>query len=281
MKFSAHTIARHAPQALRHAALLLLALVTLLPFAWMLSTASKPETEVYSDVLHWLPTQWALADNLRSAFAKAPLLRLLLNGVIVTASILVLQLLVALPAAYALAKLDFRGREWLMGAVLLGLLVPQHAVAVPLFLLLHTLGMLDSYAALIAPWTLSVFGIFLLRQFFKTVPNDLIDAARIDGLSEFAIVWGVMLPTAWPAVTAFAIFSVVAHWNDYFWPLIVINSTDLLTPPLGVAQFRNQEAGTNYGVLMAAALVVITPLVLAFLLAQRRFIEGITFTGIK
>ncbi|MBI5256885.1 MAG: carbohydrate ABC transporter permease [Burkholderiales bacterium] len=270
-----------APELVRHALLLGLALFTLLPFAWMLSTASKPETEVYSDVLRWLPLHFALADNLRTALSKAPILRLLLNGVIVTASIFVLQLLVALPAAYALAKLDFRGREWLMAAVLLGLLVPQHAVAVPVFLLLHTLGWLDSYAALIAPWTLSVFGIFLLRQFFKTVPNDLIDAARIDGLSELAIVWRVMLPTAWPAVTAFAIFSVVAHWNDYFWPLIVINSPALLTPPLGVAQFRNQEAGTNYGALMAAALVVIAPLVAAFLLAQRRFIEGITLTGMK
>lgn len=270
-----------APELGRHALLLALAAFTLLPFAWMLSTASKPETEVYSDVLHWLPQQFALLDNLRTAFAKAPILRLLLNGLVVTASIFVLQLLVALPAAYALAKLDFRGREWLMAAVLLGLLVPQHAVAVPVFLLLHTLGLLDSYAALIAPWTLSVFGIFLLRQFFKTVPNDLIDAARIDGLSELAIVWRVMLPTAWPAVTALGIFSVVAHWNDYFWPLIVINSPELLTPPLGVAQFRNQEAGTNYGALMAAALVVITPLVAAFLLAQRRFIEGITLTGMK
>lgn len=268
-------------QLARHLLLLVLAALTLLPFAWMLSTASKPETEIYSDVLHWLPQRFALWDNLRTAFGRAPLLRLLLNGVIVTACIFALQMLVALPAAYALAKLDFRGRGLMMGAVLLGLLVPQHAVAVPVFLLLHQLGLLDSYAALVAPWTLSVFGIFLLRQFFKTVPNDLIDAARIDGLGEFAIVWRVMLPTAWPAVTAFGIFSVVAHWNDYFWPLIVINSPQYLTPPLGVAQFRNQEAGTNYGVLMAAALVVIAPLVAAFLLAQRRFIEGITLTGMK
>ncbi|MEK8050077.1 carbohydrate ABC transporter permease [Ideonella sp. DXS22W] len=268
-------------QLARHALLLALAALTLLPFAWMLSTASKPETEVFSDVLHWLPQRWALVDNLDAAFARAPLLRLLANGVIVTGCIFVLQMLVALPAAYALAKLDFRGRGLLMGAVLLGLLVPQHAVAVPVFLLLHQLGLLDSYAALVAPWTLSVFGIFLLRQFFKTVPNDLIDAARIDGLSELAIVWRVMLPTAWPAVTAFGIFSVVAHWNDYFWPLIVINSPQYLTPALGVAQFRNQEAGTNYGVLMAAAMVVIAPLVIAFLLAQRRFIEGITLTGMK
>jgi multiple sugar transport system permease protein len=268
-------------QAGRHIVLVALAIFVLVPFAWMLSTASKPETEVYSDVLRWLPEHFALFDNLQAAFAKAPLLRLLFNGVVVTACIFGLQLLVALPAAYALAKLDFRGRDTLMAAVLLGLLIPQHAVAVPVFLLLHALGLLDSYAALILPWTLSVFGIFLLRQFFKTVPNDLIDAARIDGLSELAIVWRVMLPTAWPAVTAFAIFSVVAHWNDYFWPLIVINSPELLTPPLGVAQFRNQEAGTNYGVLMAAAMVVIAPLLIAFALAQRRFVEGITLTGMK
>lgn len=275
------TLATTAGQLARHGLLLALAALTLLPFAWMLSTASKPETEVFSDALHWLPQRWALLDNLRAAFARAPLLRLLANGVVVTSCIFVLQMLVALPAAYALAKLRFRGRGLLMAAVLLGLLVPQHAVAVPVFLLLHQLGLLDSYAALVAPWTLSVFGIFLLRQFFKTVPDDLIDAARIDGLGEVAIVWRVMLPTAWPAVTAFGIFSVVAHWNDYFWPLIVINSPQYLTPALGVAQFRNQEAGTSYGVLMAAAMVVIAPLVIAFLLAQRRFIEGITLTGMK
>lgn len=267
--------------AVRHLLLLTLAGATLIPFAWMLSTASKPETEIYTAVLHWFPEHFALWENLQRALAKAPLLRLLLNGVLVTASIFVLQMMVALPAAYALAKLDFRGRRLLLGSVLLGLLIPQHAIAVPLFLLLHLLGLLDSYAALIAPWTLSVFGIFLLRQFFKTVPDDLIAAARIDGLSETAIVWRVMLPTAWPAVTAFAIFSVVAHWNDYFWPLIVINSPDYLTPPLGVAQFRNQEAGTQYGPLMSAAMVVIAPLVIGFLLAQRRFIEGITLTGMK
>jgi multiple sugar transport system permease protein len=120
-----------------------------------------------------------------------------------------------------------------------------------------------------------------MRQFFMTVPDDLVDAARMDGISEFGIVWRVMLPTAIPAVTAFGIFSVVAHWNDYFWPLIAVNSRELFTPPLGVVAFRNEEAGTDYGPLMAAATVIITPLILAFLVAQRRFIEGITLTGMK
>lgn len=266
---------------LRHAVLLAGALVVLAPFIWMLSTASKPADEIYSSELHLIPHHFALWENLQEAFAKADLWRFLLNGLIVTVSIFALQILIALPAAYALAKLRFLGRGTLFALVLFGILIPPQATAIPVFLLLHKLGALDSYAALVLPFTISVFGIFLMRQFFKTVPDDLIDAARMDGISEFGIVWRVMLPTAIPAVTAFGIFSVVAHWNDYFWPLIVLNSQHYYTPPLAVAHFRNAEAGTNYGPLMAAALVIIAPLVIAFLLAQRRFIEGITLTGLK
>ncbi|WBU30041.1 carbohydrate ABC transporter permease [Rhodopseudomonas palustris] len=265
----------------RHAALMVGAVLMLAPFVWMLSTASKPPEEIYSSDLHLIPHHFALWENLRIAFGKADLGRFLLNGVIVTVAIFTCQVLIALPAAYALAKLRFLGRKALFALVLFGILIPPQATAIPVFLLLHQLGALDSYAALVLPFTISVFGIFLMRQFFMTVPDDLLDAARMDGMSEFAIVWRVMLPTAIPAVTAFGIFSVVAHWNDYFWPLIVLNSQQYYTPPLAVAHFRNAEAGTSYGPLMAAAIVIITPLVVAFLLAQRRFIEGITLTGLK
>ena len=267
--------------AARHTLLIAGAIVMLLPFVWMISTASKPPSEVFSSELHLIPQHFALWENLQTAFAKANLWRFLLNGVIVTVSIFVLQVLVALPAAYALAKLRFIGRNALFALVLFGILIPPQATAIPVFLLLHKLGVLDSYAALVLPFTISVFGIFLMRQFFRNVPDDLVDAARMDGISEFGIVWRVMLPAAIPAVTAFGIFSVVAHWNDYFWPLIVLNSEHLRTPPLAVAHFRNAEAGTNYGALMAAALVIIAPLLIAFLLAQRRFVEGIALTGIK
>lgn len=265
----------------RHILLIAGAIVMLLPFVWMVSTASKPPSEVFSSELHLIPRDFALWENLQTAFAKANLWRFLLNGVIVTVSIFVLQVLIALPAAYALAKLRFIGRNALFALVLFGILIPPQATAIPVFLLLHQLGVLDSYAALVLPFTISVFGIFLMRQFFRNVPDDLVDAARMDGISEFGIVWRVMLPAAIPAVTAFGIFSVVAHWNDYFWPLIVLNSEHLRTPPLAVAHFRNAEAGTNYGALMAAALVIIAPLLFAFLLAQRRFVEGIALTGIK
>ncbi|RTL63030.1 MAG: carbohydrate ABC transporter permease [Hyphomicrobiales bacterium] len=274
-------IRRQVWALLRHIVLMSVAAIVLLPFLWMLATSLKPQAEVFLSEIRWWPHRLAAAENYAKAFDKAPLARFLANGVIVTASIFLLQVLVALPAAYALAKLRFWGRQTVFALVLFSILIPPQAIAVPVFLLFHTAGILDTYAALIVPFTISVFGIFLMRQFFMTVPDDLVDAARMDGLGEFAIVWRVMLPTAIPAVTAFGIFSVVAHWNDYFWPLIAVNSTHLFTPPVGVAHFRNAEAGTDYGPLMAAATIIIAPLIIAFLLAQRRFIEGITFTGMK
>ena len=218
--------------------------------------------------------------NYSKAFSQAPLLRYLLNGVIVTVSIFLIQIVVALPAAFALSKLRFWGRETVFNMVILGLLIPVHAIALPLYIMLAKVELINTYAALIVPWTISVFGIFLMRQFFMTVPDDLIDAARMDGMSEYAIVWRVMLPTAIPALLAFAIFSVVAHWNDYFWPRIVITGDrSLFTPPLGLREFKGDADGSFYGPMMATATVIVTPLIVAFLLAQKRFIEGITLTG--
>ena len=220
--------------------------------------------------------------NYTKAFIEAPLLRYLLNGVIVTVSIFIIQVIVALPAAYALAKLKFWGREAVFSLVLFCLLIPVHAIALPLYIMLAKLGLTNTYAALVVPWTISVFGIFLMRQFFMTVPDDLIDAARMDGMSEFTIVWRVMLPTAIPALLAFAIFSIVAHWNDYFWPRIVVTgSRDLFTPPLGLREFKGDADGSFFGPMMATATIIVTPLIVAFLIAQRRFIEGITLSGMK
>ena len=220
--------------------------------------------------------------NYSKAFSQAPLLRYLINGVIVTVSIFLIQIIVALPAAFALSKLRFLGRETVFNIVILGLLIPVHAIALPLYIMLAKVGLVNTYAALIVPWTISVFGIFLMRQFFMTVPDDLIDAARMDGMSEYAIVWRVMLPTAIPALLAFAIFSVVAHWNDYFWPRIVITGDrSLFTPPLGLREFKGDADGSFYGPMMATATVIVTPLIVAFLIAQKRFIEGITLTGMK
>ena len=286
----------------KHIVLIVGALVVILPFYLMISFSFKSPSEIQSISGGFFGAQEMMTDhrclkagrsevectmlpivyNYRAAFEEAPLLRYLLNGVIVTLSIFAIQVLIALPCAYALAKLKFWGRDVVFGLVIFCLLIPVHAIALPLYLMLAKFGLTNTFAALVIPWTISVFGIFLMRQFFKTVPDDLINAARMDGMSEFSIVWKVMLPTAIPALLAFAIFSVVAHWNDYYWPRIVITGDrDLMTPPLGLIMFKSDMDGNEYGPMMAAATVIVAPLVVAFLLAQRRFIEGITLTGMK
>ncbi|HEU6441762.1 MAG TPA: carbohydrate ABC transporter permease [Microvirga sp.] len=257
------------------------ALIFLAPYVWMLSTAMKPREEIFSSSLALIPDRWAAVENFSKAFTRVPMLQLLMNGVIVCAVILVVQVLVALPCAYALAKLRFPGARMMIAGIMLGLLVPIHATALPIYVALSGAGVLNTYFALAAPFMISVFAIFLFLQFFRAMPDDLINAARLDGMSELAIVLRVIVPNAWPAITAFSIFSVVAHWNDLFWPQIVVTETAMAPPPLGLIFFRAAEAGDDYGALMAATVVVTVPLLAAFLLAQRRFIEGITLTGVK
>lgn len=249
------------------------------------SYPGKSDGEIYDALMASVEAECSarpIVFNYTTAFSEAPLLRYLMNGVIVTVSIFAIQIVVALPCAYALAKLRFYGREFVFGMVLFCLLIPVHAIALPLYIMLAKVGLTNTYAALVIPWTISVFGIFLMRQFFMTVPDDLIDAARMDGMSEFGIVWKVMLPTAIPALLAFGIFSIVAHWNDYFWPRIVITGDrDLFTPPLGLREFKGDADGSFFGPMMATATIIVTPLIVGFLMAQRKFIEGITLTGMK
>lgn len=294
--------AHYIGEGWKHVVLILGAIIVILPFYVMLSYSFKSPGEIDRNEGGFFGAQEMMVDercivvggsredctfrpivfNYGKAFSEAPLLRYLLNGLIVTLSIFLIQVVIALPCAYALAKLRFKGRDFVFGMVLFCLLIPVHAIALPLYIMLAKVGLTNSYAALIIPWTISVFGIFLMRQFFMTVPDDLIDAARMDGMSELSIVWKVMLPTAVPALLAFAIFSVVAHWNDYFWPRIVVTGNrDLFTPPLGLREFKGDADGSFYGPMMATATIIVTPLIVAFMLAQRRFIEGITLSGMK
>ena len=264
-----------------HAFLLAGAVFILLPFVWMLVTSIKPPDEVFSAELSFWPDRFYGLENYSFALAAAPVLRFALNGVIVCTGILVVQLLIAIPCAYALAKLQFPGRHLLFILVLLALCIPIQVPALPIYVALAWLGLLNTYFSMMVPFFLSVFGIFLFRQFFRSFPDDIIHAARLDGMSEFEIVWRIVTPSAWPAIAAFSVFSIVAHWNDLYWPLIVISDSKLATPPLGMLFFANAESGTNYGALMAAATILTAPLVIAFLFARRRFIQGITMTGVK
>ena len=259
----------------------LVGLLLLMPYIWMLSASLKPLDELFRASLSLWPERFHAVENYSRVFSQVPVFHYLWNGIVVCAGILFFQLLFAVPAGYALAKLRFPGRDIAFGLVMLGLLVPPHVPALPLYVTFSKLGLLNTYAALILPFTISVFAIFLFRQFFRALPDELIHAARLDGIGEFEIVWRIILPNSWPAATAFAIFSVVAHWNDLFWPLIVIEGQARATPALGVLYFRSDEAGDDFAALMAAAVIMTLPLVLAFLFAQRRFVEGIATTGLK
>lgn len=275
----------HAAAAVRlalvHATLIAGAVVMLLPFVWMVVTSIRPPNEILSSSLNPIPGTFYGDRNYAEALSIAPLLRFMVNGVIVCAGILLVQLLVAIPAAYALAKLRFPGREVLFALTVAALCVPSHAPVLPIYLALAKVGLLDTYFALMVPFFLSVFAIFLFRQAFKSFPDEIIHAARVDGVGEFEILWRIVVPSAWPAVAAFSIFSIVAHWNDLYWPIIVIQRLEYATPPLGMLFFAGSEAGTNYGSLMAGAVIVTAPLVLVYLVARRRFVQGITMTGIK
>ena len=264
-----------------HTILIAGAIFILLPFVWMLITSIKSPSEIFDATFTLWPRHFNAAENYGYALHKVPLLRFALNGAIICAGILLVQILVAVPCAYALAKLRFPGQKLLFALVLMGLCIPIQVPALPLYMGLAQVGLLNTYFSMMMPFFISVFAIFLFRQFFKSYPDEIIHAARLDGMSEFEIVWRIVVPSAWPAIAAFSVFSLVAHWNDLYWPLIVISDTNLATPPLGMMFFASSETGSNYGSLTAAATVLTAPLVIAFLIARRRFIEGITMTGIK
>ena len=265
----------------RHAILVLTSIFALLPFIWMISLSLKSPGEMFQSAFSLWPEHFTAVENYAQAFTSAPLLRFLLNGVFVCVAILVVQLAICAPCAYALAKLRFRGSEGFFALVLVALFIPHQVLALPLFILCYKLGILNRYAALVLPFIVSPFGIFLLRQFFKAIPDDIVHAARLDGVSEFGIVWRIMMPMSMPAVTAFAIFSAVSHWNDLFWPMIVITSERFMPPSQGIVAFHNGELGIQYGPLMAGAVMIVAPLLCAFLFAQRKFIAGLTLGGVK
>lgn len=256
------------------------AAIVLLPFVWMVSISVKPHAEVFSTEISLFPKSPTL-QNYWHAISQTDIPLYLMNGAIVTGGILILQLLFTIPAAYALAHRDFVGRKVMFASVVAALLVPFHVTAIPVFIGFAELKILNTYTALILPFTATAFGLFLLRQAFARIPAELIDAARIDGMSEMGIAWRVAFPLGMPTVIAFAIFSVTAHWNDLFWPLIATTDPDLATPPRGILFFRDEESGDDVGPLMAGATLVIAPLVIGFLLAQKRFTQGLASTGLK
>lgn len=254
--------------------------VMIFPFIWMISSSLKPTDEVYDSDFSILPKTFYGIENYTEVLFNQAYLTYLLNSLIVCVGILVVQLITAIPAAYALAKLKFRGSTILFGCVIAALTIPINVTSIPLYVGIVKVGLLDTYIAMMFPFFISVFAIFLFRQFFRGFPDSVIDAARVDGFSEMEIILRLILPSAVPAIAAFSIFSFVAHWNDLYWPLIVVQSQDKMTATLSMMQYQS-DFDTDYGRTFASATVVTAPMVIAFLFARRLFIRGITMTGIK
>jgi multiple sugar transport system permease protein len=262
--------------ASRHAALAILCSFAAVPFFWMvwLSLLAPHAAASLSWTGHW--PEFGAAENYRRAATETPLLRFALNGAIVCAAAVALHIATGAPAAFALAKLRVPGARLILSGVLVAMLIPREVIAIPLFVGFYGVRLLDSYAALILPNAVSPLTIFLLYQVFRTVPDDYVHAARLDGMSDWSIVWRVMLPLAAPTVATIAILTVIGRWNDLFWPSTVVTSMQLMPPPMGILMFRDQEAGSDYGPLMAAAILVVTPLLAGFVIAQQRFIDSFT-----
>ncbi|MGW4124870.1 carbohydrate ABC transporter permease [Nocardia sp. NPDC004711] len=246
-------------------------IVVLLPFAWMVLASFKTPDEVLSTSL--LPTHWTIA-NYRVAFGQVPWARYYINTFTVTAAIVIGQVLVAVPAGYALARLRFRGAHLGLWTIVAAISVPPQAIAIPVYLGLSRAGLIDTRWALVLPFVGSALGIFLFRQFLLSVPQSLFDAARIDGVGEIAMAFRLALPLLRPAIGAFAALATISHWNEFFWPTLVLNSDRAAPVSYGVARFADQQFGNNYGVEMASGVVAVVPLIVLFLLVQRPFARG-------
>jgi multiple sugar transport system permease protein len=278
------TLRRFAPRSFGHLVGTLFlfagAWVMVFPFIWMVSSSMKPTHEVYDAKFSIIPRTFKGFENYYEVLFDQPYLTYLMNSFIVCFGILLVQLITAIPAAYALAKLKFRGSTILFGAVVAALTIPINVTSIPIYVGLVKVGLLDTYFAMMFPFFVSVFAIFLFRQFFRSYPDSIIDSARVDGFSEIEIILRLIMPAAVPAIAAFSVFSFVAHWNDLYWPLIVVTSQDKMTATLSMMQYQS-DFDTDYGRTFASATVVTAPMVIAFLFARRLFIRGITMTGVK
>lgn len=253
---------------------ILTATIAVFPFYWMMRTALAPKDEVFFQGISLLPTSITF-ENFKTAWSDAGLSTAMLNGVMVTTAILVVQLLMVIPAAYAFAKLQFRGRNVLYVAVLAALLIPIQATAVPTYVVLSRFGLIDTRLSLVLPFATSAFGIFIVRQYMTTIPDSVLEAARMDGLSQFTTLWRIVVPLARPAILTFAVFSIFVHWNEYLWPLLAARSPELRTPPLALASLQDAELGTDFGALAAGAVIVTLPIIVLFVFARKRFVAGI------
>jgi multiple sugar transport system permease protein len=261
--------------------LILGGVIMLLPLLWMFSTSLRATAESYSLPPAFLPTAWHWENYVKVVQGNVPLMRMAGNSLFVSVAVTLGQLLTCSMAGYAFARLRFWGKNGLFLTLLAALMVPAQVTIIPVFIIMRNLGLIDNLFALILPALVSPFGVFLMRQHFMTVPQDLIDAARIDGAGYWMTYMKVALPLSGPVLSALGILTFNATWNSYFQPLIFINTWEKMTLPLGIASLRSYMGSGNPSVILAAVTLAILPVLIIFLGAQRWIIEGMIRSGIK
>ena len=259
--------------------LILLSILTIIPFAWMLSASLKLNKDVFAWPMQWIPAQpqW---QNYVNIWTKIPLMKFISNTAILTVVVTLLQLLTSSFAAYAFAKLHFKGRNLLFLGYIATIAMPWQVYMVPQFIMMRGMGLNDKLLAMICLQAFSAFGVFLMKQFYEGIPNDLCEAARIDGMSEYRIYAKIMLPLSKPALSTLTIFTFVNTWNDYLGPLIYLRTETKKTIQLGLKMFIGQYSA-EYGLIMAGSVVSLVPVIIVFLCLQKYFVEGVASTGLK
>jgi sn-glycerol 3-phosphate transport system permease protein len=260
--------------------LIFIVAVFALPFIWMISTSFKTLGETLTFPPSWIPEQFVW-ENFVKAWNSGPFFHYFLNSLMVSIGILILQFLTIIPAAYAFARYQFKGSRFFFGLTMITLMIPAQLIFLPVYLQMSSWGLLDTLWALILPFASSAFGIFMLRQSFMQVPEELLEAARLDEASEWQIIYRIMIPMAKPVLITFALFSFISHWNDYFWPLVMTTSDTARTLPLGISKLREVEGGIAWNVLMAGNMILVIPILIVFFFAQRQIIRAFVYTGVK
>jgi sn-glycerol 3-phosphate transport system permease protein len=266
--------------ALNAALKLLLIFLIAYPFIWMVFTSFKPykETTIYPPTL--LPTNWTTEGYVK-ALEMVDVATFLKNSLIVSLTVLVLQYLVIVPAAYAFARCKFRFKGFFFGIVLLGFMIPQQVTFIPIYLMFSKAGLLQSLIPQILPFISNAFGIFLLRQYFMQIPEEIIEAARLDDAGELKIILRIMIPMARPAIFTIGLLSFISSWNSYFWPLIMTTKDAYRTLPIGVAMLNSQEGGRLWNVLMAGNMFLVVPILIVYLFANKQIRKAFAYSGIK
>jgi len=262
-----------------HIILIIGALWMLLPFFWMVSTALKTQNEALKFPPTIIPQKFVFG-NFVEAFRHVNFTRYFINTIIMTFGTTLLVYITTILAAYSFARFKFFGCDFLFTALLAMMMIPMPVYLAPSYVILSTLKWIDTFAALIIPWSVNIFAIFLLRQHFKTLPQDLFDAAKIDGLNHLQVLWYIVLPLSKPVLVTIGIFEIVSNWNSFLWPLIVTHSDSMRTIQTGLSYFAQAES-TNYPLLCAASTFTTLPLIVLYFFVQRQIMESYARTGLK